>query len=99
MRKEITKVGILSLIKLYGALYGALGFIIGLFAALIAATGLMAGGDFPMMGGGIAAIIVMPILYGIIGVIAGAIGGALYNLFAQWVGGIQVELKDVAEIE
>ena len=43
MKKEITKVGILYLIKLYGAIYGVLGFIIGLFAALFATTGAFAG--------------------------------------------------------
>lgn len=100
MKKEITKVGILSLIKLYGAIYGALGFIIGLLFALFAGAGAMASEDMlPFAGGGIAMVIIGPIVYGILGVIAGALGGALYNLFAGWVGGVQIELKDIAEIE
>ncbi len=37
----------------------------------------------------------MPIMYGIFGVIGGAIGAALYNLVAGWVGGIEVELDQV----
>ena len=100
MKKEITKVGILSLIKLYGAIYGVLGFIIGLFAALFATTGTLAGEDMlPFAAGGIAMVIIMPIFYAIVGVIAGALGGALYNLFAGWVGGVQIEMKDVTDIE
>jgi hypothetical protein len=35
----------------------------------------------------------MPVLYGIFAIITGAIGAALYNLVAGWVGGIQVELE------
>jgi hypothetical protein len=36
--------------------------------------------------------IAMPILYGCMGVVAGAIGAALYNLVSRWVGGIEIEL-------
>jgi hypothetical protein len=34
----------------------------------------------------------LPILYGVLGFIFTAIGCALYNLVAGWVGGIEVEL-------
>ena len=53
----------------------------------------------PFAAGGIAMVIIMPIFYAIVGVIAGAVGGALYNLFAGWVGGVQIEMKDVTDIE
>jgi hypothetical protein len=36
----------------------------------------------------------MPVMYGIFGVVGGAIGAALYNLVAGWVGGIEVELDE-----
>ena len=36
--------------------------------------------------------IAMPIMYAFFGVIGGAIGAALYNLVAGWIGGIEVEL-------
>ena len=32
-------------------------------------------------------------MYGLMGVVGGAIGAALYNLVAGWVGGIEVELE------
>ena len=38
--------------------------------------------------------IAMPIMYGVFGVVGGAIGAALYNLVAGWVGGIEVELDE-----
>jgi hypothetical protein len=34
----------------------------------------------------------MPVMYGVFGVVGGAIGAALYNVVAGWVGGIEVEL-------
>lgn len=37
--------------------------------------------------------IAVPIIYGCIGFIASAIGCAVYNLVAGWVGGIEVELQ------
>jgi hypothetical protein len=36
--------------------------------------------------------IAMPIIYAVMGVVGGAIGAALYNLVAGWVGGIEVEI-------
>jgi hypothetical protein len=41
---------------------------------------------------GVAAIVVAPIFYGIIGAIGGLVGAAIYNLVAQFTGGIQIEL-------
>jgi hypothetical protein len=34
----------------------------------------------------------MPLLYGAFGFVGGAIGALLYNLFAKWVGGFELEL-------
>ena len=42
--------------------------------------------------GGTMMAVAMPVLYGIFGIIGGAIGAALYNLVAGWVGGIEVEI-------
>jgi hypothetical protein len=37
--------------------------------------------------------IFMPIFYGIMGFVVGAIGALLYNLVANWVGGIEMEVE------
>jgi hypothetical protein len=42
---------------------------------------------------GFGAIILFPICYGIIGGIFAAIGAAIYNLVAGWVGGLEVDIS------
>ena len=37
--------------------------------------------------------IFMPIIYGVMGLIFGVIGAALYNLVARWIGGFEVEVE------
>ena len=43
-------------------------------------------------GMGVGAIIVVPIVYGIIGGIGAGIGAVVYNLAARWVGGLEVDI-------
>lgn len=47
-----------------------------------------------MLGIGVGAIIVFPLLYGFLGFIAGIIGAALFNLVASMVGGVEIELSE-----
>ena len=42
---------------------------------------------------GAAAIIALPIFYGILGFISSLIGAALYNLVAGWVGGVEIDTQ------
>jgi hypothetical protein len=32
-------------------------------------------------------------MYGVMGLVGGAVGAALYNLVAGWIGGIEVEIS------
>ena len=42
---------------------------------------------------GVGAVIFLPICYGVLGLLAGALTAALYNLFAGMVGGVEMDLK------
>jgi hypothetical protein len=42
---------------------------------------------------GVGAIIFLPLFYGVLGLIGGALGAALYNLFAGLFGGIELETQ------
>ena len=78
------------------------GLIAGLCMVILGAgvRGMMGGygygyGYGSMMSGlGFAAIIIMPIMYGILGFIAGGIVAWVYNLISGWIGGIEIELEN-----
>ena len=76
-------------------MYAVLGLIVIPFLLLgsLATANLPAAqrGLFAFVGVGMA--IAAPIFYGVIGFIGGVLSAALYNLFAKWVGGIEVEVE------
>ncbi len=91
----VKRVEPLSAFKVGIVVYGFVGLIIGGVVALITLAGTsIARSGLPIagFGMGIAAIILCPILYGIIGGIAAVIAALLYNLAAGWVGGLEVDL-------
>ena len=105
----IRRVGVWSIARLYGGISAAIGLIVGLVFAAFAAIGGVAGamnsdmaagarGGGLAVGGlsalfGVGAIILLPIVYGVFGLVGGGISAALYNLFAGLFGGIEVEVQ------
>jgi hypothetical protein len=96
----IKSVGVLSVAKILGLIYGCLGLI---FAPFLLMMGLMGSAlgqqqNSPLAGAfgvgfGIGLAILAPLLYGAMGFVMGAIGALLYNLFAKWVGGFELEME------
>jgi hypothetical protein len=102
----IRRLGVFSVAKIEGLLLFVMGLIIGVIYGLVfmifgaAITSLAPSGDQAMGGVGsiIAGIVIMiavPIFYGVLGFIGGAIGALIYNLAAGVVGGIKIELEGV----
>jgi hypothetical protein len=91
----VKSVGVLSVAKIMGAVYAALGLIFMPIFLLAGLAGMIAGGREGALGavGGVLIAVLFPLLYGAVGFVGGAIGALLYNLFAKWVGGIQLELQ------
>ena len=91
----IKSVGVLSVAKIMGLVYGCMGLIFAPFFLLIGLVGSMAGQAKSPFAGmfGIVFAIFMPVLYGAIGFVAGLLGALLYNLFARLVGGFELELE------
>lgn len=94
----VKRVGPLSLAKISFVVYALIGLIVGCVVALLALFGAALGGvgttgPFVGMALGVGAIIALPILYGIIGFLAGLIGAAIYNAAAGMIGGVEVELQ------
>ena len=74
--------------KFMGVLYLLFGLIFVPFFLLMGMFGPDGFGGFGTM-----FAIGMPVMYACMGVVGGAIGAALYNLVAGWVGGIEVEIE------
>ena len=95
----INKIGVGSLFKVAACLYGSIGLIIGVCIFLVSLLGLglptdgeagMPNWVAPVFGAG--AIIILPLLYGILGAIALSLVAMLYNFAARTVGGVQIEV-------
>ena len=91
----IKSVGVLSVAKIMGVMYFALGLIFMPIFLLAGLAGMMAGGREAALGGitGLVLAIMMPVLYGGLGFVMGAIMAFLYNLVAKWLGGIEVQVQ------
>lgn len=93
----VKRVGVLSVAKVYGALAGAMGLLFGLIFAAASAIGLgLSEGDQPAWLGamfGVGAIVFLPLFYGVMGLVMGAISAALYNVFARLVGGVRIDVE------
>jgi hypothetical protein len=94
----IRRVGVWSVARMYGMLSA----IAGLFGGLLFAGLALVGSSFgprneamPAFAGvlfGVGAVFILPIFYGVLGLAMGALGAALYNLFAGIVGGVEIDV-------
>lgn len=106
---RIRKLGVLSVAKIQAVMmlvlslliaipYGLIIIVISLIGGVGAGSqdglsGLVVGGGGIVMG--IVVMIALPIMYAILGFIAGAISALVYNIFAGLVGGIEIEVENV----
>ena len=102
----IRRFGVLSVAKIYALLLFIVGLIIGVIYGLIfilfgaAMTAIGPGRD--AAAGGVSTVVIgivlmigIPIAYGILGFISGAIGALVYNAAAGIMGGVKFELEGV----
>jgi hypothetical protein len=105
----IKRFGVISIAKMYGLLMFIFGLVFGVIYGLIlivfgaAISALGPGGSDTTAGGvstvvmGIAMMIGLPIFYGVLGFIMGAIGALIYNAVAGIIGGVKFELEAVQQ--
>lgn len=103
---RIKKLGILSFAKMQGLMGLVIGLIIGVIYGLIIilysllGASLVGGNNALAVGGGgvVIGIVVMigvPIFYGVISFVFGAIIAVIYNVFARIAGGVEIEVENV----
>lgn len=90
----LTHIGVFFAAKLVALLMAFVGLLAGVLYAGIGAIYDALRGPLNL-GTALAflAIIGMPMLFAAFGFIGGAIGAFLYNVFAGWVGGIEIEIE------
>ena len=102
----IRRFGVLSVAKIYGLLMFIFGLVFGILYGLFliifgAAMSALGTGRDATTGGvstvviGIVLMIGIPIMYGVMGFIMGAIGALIYNMAAGLIGGVKFELEGV----
>jgi hypothetical protein len=90
MKKQLIRISILQSSKIMTALYVLMGFIytlIGIPMVIFGTGQLRIIGIFYLLG---------PVLAGILGFIFFVIFAAIYNLLAKWLGGFEIEVKNIA---
>ena len=95
---ELKSIDSLSAAKMYGILMGLVGFLVGGVLAVFSMVGIAAGegieGEEGILSVGAFGIVILPVMYGVLGAITGAIGALLYNLIAHVFGGVRITLDD-----
>jgi hypothetical protein len=93
----LRKVGVLSLAKIETILMAIFGLILGLFYGILSSfvnsTEYAASATDSSLILGWWSVLVFPVLYAILGFVAGAIGALLYNMVSRWVGGVELDLR------
>jgi hypothetical protein len=95
----LKRLGVISVAKFAGLFYAGMGLLAGLFIAAVSSLAGMAGASMHDVPGwlgpifGMGAIVLLPMLYGVLGFLFGAIVAGLYNTFSGLIGGIEVELE------
>ncbi len=88
----IRRLGPLSCAKVVGLVYLILGLVFGACLSLISMLGFAGGTNSVLQGMfGVAAIVVLPIFYGLLGFLGTLIMTSLFNLVVGITGGIEVD--------
>jgi len=93
----LKRLGVMSVAKFAGMFYAGVGLLVGLMFAGLSSLASMTGAEWhdmprwigPMFGLG--AIVFLPLLYGVLGFVFGAIAAGIYNIFSGIIGGIEME--------
>lgn len=89
MKKQLVRISILQSSKIMTALYVVMGFIYTLIG-----IPMLVFGDKKLQVMGMVYLL-MPVILGVFGFVFFVILAAVYNLLAKWLGGFEVEVKDI----
>ena len=93
--KIVKKIGVLSLAKIQGIIGAVMGILVGIMFAFMGMVNALLGTDGAGLGIvlSFSMIILAPIMYGVMGFVSGAIVAWIYNVCADRIGGLEIDLK------
>ncbi len=96
---RLRSVGVLSSAKIFAVIQGAIGILVGFFVLIFAVVGaaIVPGQQKLGMIGMIIIAVLSPVFYAVIGFVVGAIWAFVYNLAAQAMGGLELQLEAVPQ--
>ncbi len=94
---RLRSIGVLSSAKIFAVVQGAIGILVGFFLLIFSIVGaaIMPHQQKLGMVTGIILAVLTPVFYAIIGFVVGAIWAFVYNLAAQAIGGLELQLEAV----
>lgn len=94
---RLRSIGVLSSAKIFAVVQAAIGILVGFLFLIFAIVGAALAPAQQKLGmaGMIVIAILMPVIYGLIGFVAGAIWAFVYNLVAQAIGGLELQLDAI----
>ncbi|MDB6113209.1 MAG: hypothetical protein JWQ62_154 [Lacunisphaera sp.] len=103
MNLKLKRIAPLQAGKILGVFYALISLLFVPFMLFFMAMGSLVSRNqpnaapFPLMFGmGIGFMVFLPVLYGIMGFIFGALSAWIYNLLAKWLGGFELEFESSA---
>jgi hypothetical protein len=94
----IKRINAMSIAKVAGLIYAVIGLLIGALFSLFAIGGSMflpedsSGGAFGAIFG-VAAIVLVPVFYGVLGFVATFVGALIFNAASGVTGGVEIEVQ------
>ena len=94
---HLRSVGVLSSAKIFAVVQAAIGVLIGFLFLLIGVIGAALAPERQKLGmiGIVVIAVLMPVFYGVLGFVLGAVWAFVYNLAAQTIGGLVLDLQAI----
>ncbi len=86
MSQRLTHITVLQAAKMFGVLYAMMGLVFIPFFLVMERVS-----PAPVFPFGMTFIVLLPVFYGCLGFVFAAVGAALYNVIAGWIGGIEFQ--------
>lgn len=99
-RVRLRRVGLRSIFLLFLVLYGGVGLLVGIGLYVLSSAGVTDSVGMTALDRlGPWSMALFPLIYGVVGGIAGTVGAALYNAAAAVTGGIRLDLEGGTAVE